>query len=119
MRCEDAAVAVSESIEAELPMPKTAARHVDRCLRCQAEQAQYKKVFRGMSSLRSAEIDPGPQMVTEILQYLQSRTSRNPIQSAWDRHRVAYVAAVTAAAAAATAAGAIALAARARRPAPA
>ncbi len=119
MRCEDAAVALSESIEAELPMPKTAARHVDRCLRCQAEQAQYKKVFRGLSSLRSAEIDPGQQMVTEILQYLQSRKSRNSVQAAWDRNRVAYVAAVTATAAAATAAGAIALAARSRRPAPA
>jgi len=119
VRCEDAAVALSESIEAELPMPKTAARHVDRCLRCQAEQAQYKKVFRSLSSLRSAEIDPGQQMVTEILQYLQSRSSRNPIQAAWDRNRVAYVAAATATAAAATAAGAIALAARFRRPAPA
>jgi hypothetical protein len=117
VRCEEAAVAVSESIEAELPMPKTAARHVDRCLRCQAEQAQYKKVFRSMHALRSAEIDPGPQMVTEILQYLQSRKARNPVQAAWDRHRVAYVAAVTATAAAATAAGAVALAARARRPA--
>jgi len=113
VRCEEAAVAVSESLEAELPMPKTAARHIDRCLRCQAEQAQYKKVFRAMASLRSSQIDPGPQMLTEILKYLQIQSSRNPVLRALDRHRVAYVAT----AAAVTATGAIVIAARVRRPA--
>ncbi len=117
MRCEEVAVAVSESIEAEMPMPKPAARHVDRCLRCQAEQAQYKKVFRSMNSLRSAQIDPGPNMLSEILDFVQNQGSRNFILTALDRHRVVYVAAATATAAAATAAGAIVIAARVRRPA--
>ncbi|MEI7885833.1 MAG: hypothetical protein WCJ04_00425 [Actinomycetes bacterium] len=117
MRCEHAAVAVSESIEAELAMPKHASRHVQQCLRCQAEQAQYKKIFRAMGSLRSAQIDPGPQLVSEIFEYLQTHGSRNPLRTALDRHRVAYMAAATATAAAATAAGALVIASRVRRPA--
>ncbi|MTA62721.1 MAG: hypothetical protein F2518_00085 [Actinobacteria bacterium] len=100
-----------------MPMPKPAARHVDRCLRCQAEQAQYKKVFRNMGGLRSAQIDPGPNMLSDILDYVQSQGSRNPILMALDRHRVVYVAAATATAAVATAAGAIVIAGRVRRPA--
>ncbi|MEX0767281.1 MAG: hypothetical protein WD029_02295 [Microthrixaceae bacterium] len=118
MRCEEVAVAVSESIEAELPMAQKAARHVERCLRCQAEQAQYKKVLFAMSSLRGAQSDPGPELLSEILDYLHIQTARNPVLRSLDRHRVAYFTAATAAVAAVTATGALVIAARVRRPIP-
>ncbi len=88
-------------------------RHVERCLRCQAEQVQYRKVIRAMRSLRPQLIEPDPDLLMEILSTVAADGGRGAIRSILDRHRVAYVAAATAA----TAAGAIVIAARTRRPA--
>lgn len=116
MRCDDVAVALSESVDGSSPLPRTAARHVERCLRCQAEQAQYRKVMRAMRTLKAQIVEPAPGLLVEILLGIEDDGGRGVIRSILDRHRVAYVAAATAATAA-TAAGAIVIAARTRRPA--
>jgi hypothetical protein len=116
VRCDDVAVALSESADGSSPLPRGAHRHVERCLRCQAEQAQYRKVMRTMRSLRPQLVEPAPGLLVEILLGIEEDEGRGAIRSILDRHRVAYVAAATAATAA-TAAGAIVIAARTRRPA--
>ena len=116
MRCDDVAVALSESADGSTPLPRRAGRHVERCLRCQAEQAQYRKVLRAMRTLRPQIVEPSPGLLVEILVGIEEDSGPGAIRSILDRHRVAYVAAATAATAA-TAAGAIVIAARTRRPA--
>ena len=71
------------------------------------------KLRRVMRSLRPQLIEPAPGLLVEILVGIEDDTGRGAIRSILDRHRVAYVAAATAA----TAAGAIVIAARTRRPA--
>jgi len=116
VRCDDVAVALSESLDGSTPLPRSAGRHVDRCLRCQAEQAQYRRVMRMMRTLKPQIIEPAPGLLVEILVGIESDAGPRAIRSILERHRVAYVAAATAATAA-TAAGAIVIAARTRRPA--
>jgi hypothetical protein len=113
VRCDDVALALSEAADGSVALSRPAQRHVDRCLRCQAEQVQYRKVMRAMRSLRSQQIEPAPDLLIEILAAVSTEAGRGPLRSILDRHRVAYVAAATAA----TAAGAIVIAARTRRPA--
>lgn len=113
MRCDDVALALSEAADGSVALPRQAERHVERCLRCQAEQVQYRKVIRAMRSLRPQLVEPDRDLLVEILAAVAEDAGRGPIRSILDRHRVAYVAAATAA----TAAGAIVIAARTRRPA--
>ena len=35
-------------------------RHVDVCLRCQAELAQYRKVLKALHQLRTEVLEPAP-----------------------------------------------------------
>ncbi|MCP3855869.1 MAG: hypothetical protein GY698_14210 [Actinomycetia bacterium] len=78
--------------------------HVARCLRCQAELAQYRKLGRALSGLRARTLDPDPALVAEIL----DRIDGNPTHQGdrWAGRRGAYIGGI-AAAAAAGAAGAI------------
>ena len=53
-----------EPIEADLLLPDVdllglpAAHHVEKCLRCQAEVVQYRRLGRNLRQLRYAVIDP-------------------------------------------------------------
>ena len=117
MRCEDVSLLLSESAESDSSLPRSIARHTDHCLRCQAEQAQYRKIRRTMLSMRGSHIDPGVTMVGEVMMLVRDTDVVPVDQQSGDRRRVAYVAAAATAATAATAAGALVLAARVKRPA--
>ncbi|MGB6057938.1 MAG: hypothetical protein WBF71_06705 [Microthrixaceae bacterium] len=120
MRCDDVATFLSESAEGSSNLPRGAARHIEHCLRCQAEQVQYRKIRRAMLHMRESVVEPGPGLITEIMNGVDlialAADGPTPIRQGSDRRRVVYVAAATAATAA-TAAGAIVLASRSKRPA--
>ena len=88
-------------------------RHVETCLRCQAELAQYRKLLRALHQLRTEVLEPAPGLVPDILAALGAAGERRAIHHLLNGRRVAYVGGI-AAATAAGAAGAI-LASRARR----
>ena len=111
MRCEDVSLLLSESAENGSSLPRSIARHTEHCLRCQAEQAQYRKIRRTMLAMRDSYIDPGPSMVAEVMTLVREDALAPVEPPQGDRRRVAYVAAATAA----TAAGALVLAARNKR----
>jgi hypothetical protein len=90
---------------ADLPM----ARHVDGCLRCQAELVQYRKLLKALHQLRTEVLEPTPGLLTDILAHLEAAGERGAIRSLLTGRRVAYVGGVAAATAAAGAAGAIIL----------
>ena len=111
MRCDEAAPTLAELVDGA-EVPDGAARaHVERCLRCQAELAQHRKLRRAMARLRTQLVEPDPALVAQVLAAVE-RVAQEPAgRSALHRHRAAYVAAATAA----TAAGAVLLASRSRR----
>ena len=90
-------------------------RHVDACLRCQAELVQYRKLLRSLRTLRTHVLEPAPGTLTSILASLEAAGERGAIRSMLTGRRAAYVGGIAVATAAAGAAGAIVLAGRAKR----
>ena len=89
-------------------------RHVERCLRCQAELVQYRKLLRAMRTMRTEVLEPAPGMLADILANVAGAGERRAIRSMIAGHRTAYLGGL-AAATAAGAAGALVFAARTRR----
>ena len=88
-------------------------RHVDSCLRCQAELAQYRRLLRTLHQLRTEVLEPAPGLLADILVTLEAAGERRAMRHLLTGRRAAYVGGI-AAATAAGAAGAIVLATRAR-----
>ena len=88
-------------------------RHVESCLRCQAELVQYRKLLRALHQLRTEVIEPEPGLLPEILASLGAAGERRAIGFLLTGRRAAYLGGIAAATAAGTA-GAIVLASRAR-----
>ncbi len=90
-------------------------RHVETCLRCQAELAQYRKVLRTLHTLRTELLDPAPGLLPDILLAIEAASERGAMKFLLTGHRAAYLGGIAAAATAAGAAGAIVLASRRHR----
>ena len=90
MRCEAIAESLPGVVDGSARLDRAERRHVEQCLRCQAELAQYRKLLRAMRLLRT---DVG----------------------AVPGRRVAYLGGIAAAATAAGAGAAIVLVSRGRR----
>ncbi|MGF1600343.1 MAG: hypothetical protein ACFCVK_26170 [Acidimicrobiales bacterium] len=109
MRCETVSLQLAEIVDGLNELPPEAARHVDGCLRCQAELAQYRKLLRALTSLRGHYVTPDDQLLADILEALR------PPATVYRLHRrnrrAAYIGGI-AAAATAGAAGAIVIASR-------
>jgi hypothetical protein len=74
--------------------------HVEECLRCQAEIASYRKMFRSLSSMRDQVIEPPRGSVTALFDALDGAADRAGASARW-AVRAAYVGGFTAAAGAA------------------
>jgi hypothetical protein len=90
-------------------------RHVERCLRCQAELAQYRKLLRAMHGLRSATVPPPSGLVTDVIVHLEAAGERRAVRAALTGRKVAYLGGIAAAATAAGAGAAIVLVSRGRK----
>ncbi|MDD9371814.1 MAG: hypothetical protein PV358_16970 [Acidimicrobiales bacterium] len=114
MQCEDLSMSLASTAEGEGHLSRLERRHVERCLRCQAEVVQYRKVLRAMRTLRTEVIEPAPGLLADILAGLEEAGERHAVRSALSGRRIAYLGGL-AAATAAGAAGAIVFATRTRR----
>jgi hypothetical protein len=114
MRCEDVAPDLSAAADGSMLLGGEQRRHVERCLRCQAELVQYRKLLRAMRTMRTEVLEPAPGMLADILANLSEAGERRAVRSLISGRRGAYLGGL-AAATAAGAAGAIVFASRARR----
>jgi len=114
MRCEDLSDDLSAAADGSALLDRDARRHVERCLRCQAELVQYRRVLRAMRAMRTEVLEPAPGVLSDILANLEEAGERRAIRSLISGHRAAYLGGL-AAATAAGAAGAIVFASRARK----
>jgi hypothetical protein len=114
VRCEqvvDRLPAAAEGLEALDPASR---RHVERCLRCQADAVQYRRVLRAMRALRTEVLVPAPGLVPEILAFVGEAGERQAVRGLLRGRRAAYLGGLAAATAAAGA-GAVVLTIRNRR----
>jgi len=114
MRCEDLATDLSAAADGSQLLTGKERRHVERCLRCQAELVQYRKLLRAMRQMRTEVLEPAPGLLADILANLEAAGERRAIRSMITGHKAAYLGGL-AAATAPGAAGAIVAASRARK----
>lgn len=115
MQCEAISESLAGVVDGDVRLDRAERRHVERCLRCQAELAQYRKLLRAMQLLRS-EIDAPPAgLVGDVLAHLEAAGERGAIRATLTGRKVAYLGGIAAATAAAGAGAAIVLATRGRK----
>jgi hypothetical protein len=114
MRCEDLSDALSEVAEGRVVLEPDARRHVEQCLRCQAELVQYRKLLRALRSLRREVIEPAPGLLPDIFAAIEEAGERRALRELLDGRKVAYLSGLAAATAAGVG-GAIVIASRSRR----
>jgi hypothetical protein len=114
MRCDDLTDDLSAAADGSILLAGDQRRHVESCLRCQADLVQYKKLLRAMHAMRTEVLEPAPGLLADLLANVAGAGERRAIRSMLSGHRAAYLGGL-AAATAAGAAGAIVFASRARK----
>lgn len=113
--CEEVAELLPGVIDGSSKLDRADRRHVERCLRCQAELAQYRKLLRAMRALREATPSAPQGLVTDVLAHLEAASERGAVRAALTGRKVAYLGGIAAAATAAGAGAAIVLVTRGRK----
>jgi hypothetical protein len=114
VQCEDLSSALAATAGGDGIMTRAERRHVERCLRCQAEVVQYRKLLRTLRTLRTDVLEPAPGLLADILATIEEAGERQAVRSVLNGRRIAYLGGL-AAATAAGAAGALVFATRTRR----
>ncbi len=115
MRCDDVALLLPEAFGAGAAVELSVQRHIETCLRCQAELARYRKMLRGLQLLRSRYLEPAPGLLAQTLAAIGEAGERQAVRSLLSGRRLAYVGAIGGAAVAAGAAATAVLVHRSRR----
>jgi len=114
MRCDELSEALAATADGSALLGGDERDHVERCLRCQAEMVQYRRLLRTMRAMRTDVLEPAPGLLADLLAGLEEAGERRAIRSMISGHKAAYLGGL-AAATAAGAAGAIVFASRVRR----
>jgi hypothetical protein len=114
MQCDEVAEVLPGVAGGTALADRAARRHVERCLRCQAELVQYRKLLRALHALRTEVLEPAPGLLPGILATIEAAGERHALRSMLTGRRLAYAGGI-AAATAAGAAGALLYATKARR----
>ena len=115
MQCDEIAELLPGILDGGEVADRRVQRHVESCLRCQAELVQYRRLLKGLHTLRTEVLEPAPGHITSVLAHIEAIGERGAIRSMLSGRRGAYVGGIALATAAAGAAGAVVLAGRARR----
>jgi hypothetical protein len=114
MPCDDIGEVLAATADGSASLDEATRRHVQECLRCQAELVQYRKLLRTLRTLRTEVLEPAPGLLAEILANVEAAGERHAVRSLLSGRRVAYLGGL-AAATAAGAGAAIVLTTRSRR----
>jgi hypothetical protein len=113
MRCDEVTVLLPGLVDGE-PASLEVQRHVDSCLRCQAELARYRRLLRTLAMLRTQYAEPAPGLLGETLVAITDAAEHGARRTLLSGRRLAYAGAIGGGALAATATAAL-LIARSRR----
>jgi hypothetical protein len=77
------------------------ARHLDQCLRCQAEISGYRRLLKALHALRTEVLEPPSGAITGVLAGIAAEAERRAGRALLGGHKALYVGGVAVAAAAA------------------
>ena len=115
MRCDDVARILPEAVEGGAAVELSVQRHIESCLRCQAELARYRKMLRGLQLLRTRYLEPAPGLLAQTLAAIEEAGERQAVRSILSGRRLAYAGAIGGAAVAAGTAATVMIVHRSRR----
>ncbi len=93
--CRDAATSLQGLAGGEELVDPAVRAHVERCLRCQAEVVAYRRILRGLRSLRHEVVTPPPGALAAVLAALEAADARHTTLAATWAARAAYVGGIT------------------------
>lgn len=115
MQCDDVALVLPRLLDGGDPVDLAVSRHVETCVRCQAELARYHKLLRALRALRTHYLEPAPGLLTQTLAALEEAGERRAVRSILSGRRAAYAGAIGGAAVAAGTAATLVLLARSKK----
>lgn len=65
--CREVAELLPGVVDASAVLDARAAHHVESCLRCQAELAQYRRLQRALRRLHAQAVEPAPGLLADVL----------------------------------------------------
>jgi hypothetical protein len=113
MRCDEVTALLPALVDGE-PVSLDVQRHVDTCLRCQAELARYRRLLRTLALLRSRYAEPAPGLLGDTLAAITDAAEHGARRTLLSGRTLAYAGAIGTATVAAGATAAV-LIARSRR----
>jgi anti-sigma factor RsiW len=115
VRCDEVARILPEAVDRGVAVDPSVQRHIETCLRCQAELARYRKMLRGLQLLRTRYLEPAPGLLAQTLAALEEAGERQAVRSVLSGRRLAYAGALGGAAGAGGTAATVVIVHRARR----
>jgi anti-sigma factor RsiW len=109
VQCDDVAKLLPSAVEHGAAVEPSVQRHIESCLRCQAELARYRRMLRGLQMLRTRYLEPSPGLLAQTLVAIEEASERQAVRSVLSGRRLAYAGAIGGAAVAATAAATAAM----------
>ena len=100
MQCDEIAELLPSILDGGEVADRRVQRHVESCLRCQAELVQYRKLLKALHLLRTEVLEPAPGLLTEILAGLEAAGERRAIRNLLNGRNAAYAGGTAAALAA-------------------
>jgi len=97
------------------PVDLTMQKHIESCLRCQAELARYRRMLPALQQLRTRFLEPSPSLLAQTLAALEEAGERHAVRSLLSGRRLAYAGAIGGAALATAGTAAALILARSRR----
>ena len=95
MRCEQLADLLAATGGETTLLDLRSRDHLDSCLRCQAELAQYRKLLKALRTLRTEVLTPAPGLVSDIFATIEAgardaaaEAMHSHIIEAWQRRRL-------------------------------
>ncbi len=113
MRCDAVADDLAGVADGSASLDDRGRRHVEACLRCQADLVHHRRILRTMRAMRTEYLEPAPGLLPEVLASLEQAGERHAIRVMLSGRRAAYIGGLAAATAAGV--GGIVVAARYRR----
>jgi hypothetical protein len=93
MRCDEVTALLPGLVDGEM-VSLDVQRHVDSCLRCQAELARYRRLLRTLATLRTRYIEPSPGLLGETLAALTDAAEHGARRTLLSGRRLAYAGAI-------------------------
>jgi hypothetical protein len=91
---------LSDVADGSAELDASLAHRLEHDLRFQAELAQYRKLLRALRSLRSDRVDPGMELLADVLAAIDEQAERHGLLSVITPRRAAYLGGIAAATAA-------------------